>query len=69
MRGIIREMIVQADDERNLDLITSIKGILEEFSWQCLSPIDWGDIGAELAEEYAEDSWVYENLELWNFVN
>ncbi len=68
MEQTIREIITQADDERNFDLIRWVKDILDEFSSAYNCPPDWQCIGAVLADEYPADSWVYENLELYNFV-
>ena len=62
MEQTIREMILQADDERNLDLICCVKEILDEFSSTHNCPLDWRHIGAVLADEYPAGSWVYENL-------
>ena len=67
MEQTIREMILQADDERNLDLICCVKEILDEFSSTRNCPLDWQRIGAVLADEYPAGSWVYENLGLCNF--
>lgn len=69
MKNIIKEMIAHANDERNFDLIRWVKEILDEFAFTCNSPSDWRYIGAELAREYPEESWVYENLELYNFID
>lgn len=69
MGETIRELIMEADDERNYDLIRSVKDILDEFAYTCNCPPDWRCIGTELAREYPEDSWVYENLELCNFID
>ena len=68
MEQTIREIIAQADDERNFDLISWVKDILDEFASAYNCPPDWRNIGAGLAEEYPADSWVYENPELYNFV-
>ena len=69
MEQTIREIITQADDERNLDLICCVKVILDEFSSAHNCPLDWWHIEAALAGEYPADSWVYENLELYNFTD
>lgn len=69
MGETIRELIMQADDERNYDLIRSVKEILDEFVYTCNCPSDWRYIGLELAKEYPEDSWVYENLELCDLID
>ena len=67
MEQTIKEIILQADDERNLDLICCVKEILDEFSSTYNCPLDWQHIGAALADEYPANSWVYENLGLCNF--
>lgn len=69
MEKTIKEMIMQADDERNFDLIRWIKEILDEFAYSCNCPSNWRCLGIGLASEYSEDSWVYENLELWDYVD
>lgn len=68
MEQTIREIIAQADNERNFDLIRWVKDILDEFASAHNCPPDWQCIGEGLAGEYPADSWVYENLELYNFV-
>ena len=68
MEETIKGIIAQADDERNFDLIRWVKDILDEFASTYNCPMDWRYIGVRLAGEYAADSWVYENLELYNFV-
>ena len=69
MKQTIREMVLQADEERNLDLICCVKERLDEFSSTRNCPLDWQHIGAALADEYPADSWVYENLGLCNFTD
>lgn len=67
MEQTIREIIMQADDEKNFDLIRWVKDILDGFATARNCPPDWRHIGAVLAREYPADSWVYENLELYSF--
>lgn len=67
MEQTIRDIVMQADDERNLDLIYWIKEILDEFSSTHNCPLYWQRIGAVLADEYPAESWVYRNLGLYNF--
>ncbi|MCI8373751.1 MAG: hypothetical protein HFI75_15420 [Lachnospiraceae bacterium] len=69
MEQTIREIIMQADDEKNFDLIRWVKDILDEFSSTYNCPPDWRYIGTNLAANYPADSWVYENLELYNFTD
>lgn len=69
MEETIREMIAQADDERNFDLVCLVRDILGEFALTSGCPPDWRYLGAKLAKEYPEDSWVYEGLELGTFLD
>ena len=68
MEDTIREIIMQADDERNFDLIRWVKDILYEFASTYNCPADWRWIGKGLAGDYPADSWVYENQELCDFM-
>lgn len=68
MEDTIREIIMQADDERNFDLIRWVKDILYEFASTYNCPADWRCIGKGLAGDYPADSWVYENQELCDFM-
>ena len=67
MEETMKGIIAQADDERNFDLIRWVKDILDEFASTYNCPMDWRYMGVRLAGEYPADSWVYENLELYNF--
>ncbi len=69
MKNTIKEMVKQADDERNFDLIRWIKDILDGFSYTFCCPCGWKNIGKELEKEYPENSWVYENLELQDYAD
>lgn len=67
MENIIKEMIMQADDERNFDLIRLIKEMIEEFAY--IDIIFYQRLGKELEKEYPENSWIYENLELQDYAD
>ena len=41
MGETIRELVMQADDERDFDLIRSVKDILDGFAYTCNCPSDW----------------------------
>ena len=69
MKDTIKEMIAQAEDEGNFELICWIKEILNEFALTFNCPSNWRDLGTELEREYPKDSWVYENLELNDFID
>lgn len=75
MKRIIREMIAKAEyyssislmDEAR-DLLCFVRDLVNEMCRTYNCPSNWREIGEELAREYNEDSWVYEELELWNFM-
>lgn len=69
MEQTIRNMINQAETEENYSLIEYARQIVEELTTTINCPSNWRDIGEKLAEEYDSDSWVYENMELWNYIN
>lgn len=66
MEETIRLMIEQAETEENYSLIGYVKQLLDEFASTINCPSNWRDLGTELAKEYGSNSWVYEQLELWN---
>ena len=69
MEQTIRNMINQAETEENYSLIEYAKQIVDELATTINAPSNWRDIGEKLADEYNSDSWVYENMELWNYID
>ena len=69
MEQTIRNMINQAETEENYSLIEYAKQIVDELATTINAPSNWRNIGEKLAEEYDSDSWVYENMELWNYID
>lgn len=69
MEQTIRNMINQAETEENYSLIEYARQIVDELATTINCPSNWRDIGEKLAEEYDSDSWVYENMELWNYID
>ena len=77
MENIIREMIEKAiyykETIKSIDeayeLIRFIRDLIEEFAETINCPSNWRDIGSKLAEEYDPSTWVWEELELWNYVD
>ncbi len=67
MEQIIIEMIEKAKENRDFDLLTFARNLIEELASTANAPSDWRSIGEKLAEKYNGDSWVYQNLELWDF--
>lgn len=68
MEQTIRNMIEQAETEENYSLIEYASQIVDELATTINAPSNWRNIGERLAEEYDSDSWVYENMELWNYL-
>ena len=77
MENIIKEMIEKAiyykETIRSIDeayeLIRFTRDLIEEFAETINCPSNWRDIGSKLAEEYDTSTWVWEELELWNYVD
>lgn len=75
MKNIIKDMIEKAiwyyeDIDREneaFELIRFVKELINKFSETINCPSNWRDIGTELVEEYKDNSWVYDELELWNY--
>jgi hypothetical protein len=74
MEDIIREMIQKAlsyKANRKIDeayeLVAFTKDLIDRFADTINCPSNWRDIGDEIASEYYENNWVYDNLELWNY--
>ena len=75
MKNIIREMIEKAiyyaenlelyDEAR--ELLRFCRDLIEEMAETINCPSNWRDIGTELAEEYKDNSWIFDELELWNY--
>lgn len=69
MEQTIRNMINQAETEENYSLIEYARQIVDELATTINAPSNWRNIGEKLVEEYDSDSWVYENMELWNYID
>ena len=75
MENIIRSMIEKAIDyKENLnfideatDLLRFVRGLIQQMATTINCPSNWRDIGTELAEEYKDNSWIFDELELWNY--
>ena len=77
MENIIKEMIEKAiyykETIKSIDeayeLIRFTRDLIEQFAETINCPSNWRDIGSKLAEEYDPSTWVWEELELWNYVD
>ena len=77
MENIIREMIEKAiyyketigSIDEAYELIRFTRDLIEQFAETINCPSNWRSIGEEIVEEYKDNSWVYDELELWNYVD
>lgn len=67
MYEILKEMIRKAEKYEDYDLIEWVRQIVYELAITINCPSNWRSICDELLDEYDCSSWVYENLELWNY--
>lgn len=76
MENIVKEMIEKARlydslsfiDESRV-LLKFVRNLIDEMSGTYNCPSDWRCIGEEIATEYKNDKFVYEGLELWDYIN
>lgn len=67
MEQLITNMIADAEGKEDYELIKYVKELISEFASTINCPSNWREIGETLAETYKSDTWVYEELELWNY--
>lgn len=71
IRGMIEKTIYYKDKIGNIDeayeLIRFTKDLIDKFAETINCPSNWRSIGEELAKEYKDNSWIYDELELWNY--
>ena len=74
MENIIREMIEKAryydslehyDEAR--EMLQFVRDLIKQMAATINCPSNWRDIGTELVEEYKDNSWIFDELELWNY--
>lgn len=75
MENIIRDMIEKAINYETIgsideayELIRFVRNLIDEFAATIDCPEDWRNIVGDLAEEYKDNSWVCDELDLWNYV-
>lgn len=76
MKQIIKDMIEKSVYYREevgcideaFELIRFVRELIDKFAETINCPSNWRSIGEELAEEYKDNLWVYDELELWNYV-
>lgn len=75
MKETIKNMIEKAiyymdvlgNRDEAYELIRFVRDLIREFADTINCPSNWRDIGTEFSEEYKDNSWVFNELELWNY--
>ena len=75
MENIIKSMIEKAiyykenlslyDEAR--ELLQFAAQLIEQMSLTINCQSNWISLGTELAEEYNDNTWIFDELELWNY--
>ena len=69
METIILDIIKKAEVNKDYELLYYVKKMLDEFARTVNCPLSWKEMGATIASLYNTESWIYEELELWNHVD
>lgn len=67
MEEIILKMVEQAKADGNYDLIDYARRLVDELAETINCPSNWRDIGEKLARKYQDDSWVYDQMQLYYY--
>lgn len=67
MEKIILDMIEQANQNKDYQLIWYVKQLINIFAQTINCPFNWRSIGSELVHKYNKTSWVYKELELFDY--
>ena len=71
MKQTIKNLINIAEKTENIDtkyeILEEVKNLIYKLATTYNCPSDWRDIAEELAEEYAENNFIYETLQLWDY--
>ena len=75
MKDTIKDMIEKAiwyyeqidRVDEAYELIRFVRELIDKFAETINCPSNWRDIGTELAEEYKDNSWVFDEMEMCNY--
>ena len=67
MKNTIQALIDRAEENDDYASLELIGDILSEFSQTINCPSNWREIGEEIKEKYADNQYVFEALNLWNY--
>ena len=60
MKGIIRNILDKAYEEKGLDLANIANDLMEKLANTCNCPSNWRNVLEELYEEYKDNEWIIE---------
>lgn len=55
------------DMETQLRILDEVQSLIYRLATTINCPSNWRDIAEELAEEYVDNDFIYEALQLWNY--
>lgn len=71
MKQTIKNLINIAEKTENIDtryeILNEVKSLIYELATTYNCPSNWRDIAEELAEEYVDNNFIYEALQLWDY--
>ena len=71
MKEIIKNLINIAENTEDIniqyEILEQIKDLIYEFARTINCPSDWRYIAEELIEEYKDNDFIYEALQLWDY--
>ena len=71
MKKTIIDLITIAEQTENIDIANAILKdvayLIYTFADTINCPCNWRDIAEELAEEYKDNTYIYEALQLWEY--
>lgn len=68
MKEIIKSLIQKAIDEQDYDLLRMVSQLIWKLTTTYNAPSNWRNIGTELEEVYKDDTWVYDGLDLIDYI-
>ena len=68
MKEIIKSLIQKAIDEQDYDLLRITSVLIYKLTTTYNAPSNWRNIGTELEEVYRDDTWVYDGLDLIDYI-
>lgn len=71
MKETIKNLISIAEQTENIDtqyaILEEVKNLIYKLATTYNCPSNWRSIAEELAEEYKDNNFIYETLQLWDY--